>query len=121
MRHNTTILSLIAVLFLGGCSLSPQLNVPTIETPNKSVEALHVESSWWTKFGDAKLNSLIEEALANNDDLKLSALRILKAKQAYGLSDANRYPTLSANANATRQKTSDETFSHNRSEYSDHG
>ena len=121
MRHNTTILSLIAVLFLGGCSLSPQLNVPSIETPNKSVEALHVESSWWTKFGDAKLNALIEEALLNNDDLKLSALRILKAKQAYGLSDANRYPTLSANANATRQKTSDETFSHNRSEYSDHG
>jgi len=121
MRHNTTILSLIAILFLGGCSLSPQLNVPTIELPSKTVEALHVESSWWTKFGDAKLNALIEEALLNNDDLKLSALRILKAKQAYGLSDANLYPTLSANANATRQKTSDETFQHNRAEYSDHG
>lgn len=121
MRHNTTILSLIAVLFLGGCSLSPQLNVPTIELPSKSVEALHVESSWWTKFGDAKLNALIEEALLNNDDLKLSALRILKAKQAYGLSDANRYPTVSASANATRQKTSDETFQHNRSEYNDRG
>ena len=92
MRHNTTILSLIAVLFLGGCSLSPQLNVPSVELPSKSVEALHVELSWWTKFGDAKLNALIEEALSNNDDLKLSTLRILKAKQAYGLSDANRYP-----------------------------
>lgn len=120
MKHKTTFLSLVAILFLTGCSLSPQLQVPNVALPTHSEESLHVKQNWWEKFGDAKLNALIEEALKNNDDLKLSALRILKAKQTYGLSESNRYPTLSANAGASRQKTSDETYQHNRAEYSDH-
>jgi len=120
MKHKTTFLSLVAILFLTGCSLSPQLQVPNVALPTHSEESLHVKLNWWEKFGDAKLNALIEEALKNNDDLKLSALRILKAKQMYGLSERNRYPTLSANAGASRQKTSYETYQNNRDEYSDH-
>lgn len=122
-HHKTTIVSLVAVLFLAGCSLSPELKVPTMELPSKNMEAneaLHVEQEWWKKFGDEKLNALIQEALQNSDDLKLSALRIIKAEQTYGLSNANRYPTLSANAGASRQKTSDETYQNNRATYSDH-
>jgi len=119
MKRNITLLSLSALLFLGGCSLSPTLSVPSVALPTQSQNALHVEDKWWEKLGDATLNALIEEALAHNDDAKLSALRILKAKQAYGLSDSNRYPTLSASAGTSRQKTSDETYQHNRNEYTD--
>jgi len=119
MPRNIATLSLICLLFLGGCSLKPELHVPSLELPQSQQEALHVNASWWEKFGDAKLNALIEEALNNNDEIKLSALRILKAKQAYGLSDASLYPTLSATAGSSRQKTSDETYQHNRNEYTD--
>ena len=119
MPRNIATLSLSCLLFLGGCSLKPELQVPSLELPQSQQEALHVNVSWWEKFGDAKLNALIEEALNNNDEIKLSALRILKAKQAYGLSEASLYPTLSATAGSSRQKTSDETYQHNRNEYTD--
>lgn len=119
MKCNATALSLIALLFLGGCSLSPELSVPEVALPTSSQSALHVDDRWWEKLGDTSLNTLVQEALANNDDIKLSALRILKAKQAYGLSDSNRYPNLTATAGSTRQKTSDETYQHNRNQYTD--
>jgi outer membrane protein, multidrug efflux system len=119
MPRNIATLSLICLLFLGGCSLKPELQIPSLELPQSQQEALHVNASWWEKFGDAKLNALIEEAINNNDEIKLSALRILKAKQAYGLSDASLYPTLNATAGSSRQKTSDETYQHNRNEYTD--
>jgi multidrug efflux system outer membrane protein len=119
MQRNILTLSLSALLFLSGCSFKPELNVPVMELPTNQESALHVDAKWWEKFNDASLNALVEEALHSNHDIKLSALRILKAKQAYGLSDANRYPTLNATAGSTRQKTSDETYQHNRSEYTD--
>jgi multidrug efflux system outer membrane protein len=119
MQRNILTLSLSALLFLSGCSFKPELNVPVMELPANQESALHVDAKWWEKFGDASLNALVEEALRSNHDIKLSALRILKAKQAYGLSDANHYPTLNATAGSTRQKTSDETYQHNRSEYTD--
>lgn len=65
---------------------------------------------WWKQFNDEALNILIEEALAHSNDVKLSALKILKARQTYGLSDAAAYPTLNATAGSTRQQTSNEAY-----------
>jgi len=110
MQRNILTLSLSALLFLSGCSFNPELNVPVMELPDNQESALHVDAKWWEKFGDASLSALVEEALRSNHDIKLSALRILKAKQAYGLSDANLYPNLNATAGSTRQKTSAETY-----------
>lgn len=62
------------------------------------------------QFNDPKLNALVDEALLGSDDLKLSALKVLKARQAFGLSEANEMPTLSANASGSRQQTSNEAF-----------
>lgn len=120
MKRNFINISLLATLILSGCSLAPTLQVPTIEQPIKHESALHVKEKWWEVFGDETLNSLIEEALVYNDDLKLSALRILKAKQTYGLSDANLYPTLNATGSQSKQKTSAETYQHKQYEYTDY-
>lgn len=116
MRKTLFVSSLTLVLF-SGCSLAPGLKMPTIALPSATQEALHVKHEWWKQFDDATLNALVEEALKNSDDLKLSALKVLKARQTYGLSDAAMYPTLSANASSTHQKTSDETYQHNRNQY----
>ena len=119
MRRALPLLSL-SILLISGCSLAPELAVPTIQMPlSVASESLHVKADWWRDFHDEKLNALVEEALSNSDDLKLQALRVLKAKQTYGLSDAARYPTLNANASTSRVKLSDETYQHNRKEYSD--
>jgi len=120
MMRNITLLSLATILFLGGCSLSPELNVPKIATPQSTQEALHVNQEWWKQFNDPTLNSLVEEALLGSDDLKLSALKVLKARQAFGLSESNEYPTLGLTESSSRQKTSSETYTNKRYNYSDH-
>ena len=121
MTRSITLLSFVTILFLGGCSLKPELNVPQMEQPKSAQEALHVNKEWWKQFNDAKLNALVVEALLGSDDLKLSALKVLKARQTYGLNTANELPTLNANASNTRQKTSDEAYStkNKGAEYSD--
>jgi len=119
MTRNITLLSLVTLLFLAGCSLSPQLSVPKMDTPQSSQEALHVNQTWWKQFNDPALNSLVDEALQGSDDLKLSALKVLKARQTYGLSESNEYPTLGAIGSTTRQKTSAETYTNKRYNYSD--
>jgi len=111
MTRSITLLSFVTILLLGGCSLKPDLNVPKIEAPKSSQEALHVNKEWWKQFNDVTLNALVDEALLGSDDLKLSALKVLKARQAYGLSVDNEFPTLSANAADSRIKTSDHAFS----------
>ena len=110
MRTKTTLISLITVALLSGCSLAPTLQAPSLELPPQSSTVLHVKSSWWKQFNDEALNALVEEALVQSDDVKLSALKVLKARQTYGLSDAARYPTLNATAGMTRQQTSDEAY-----------
>ena len=120
MSRNITLLSCVAVLFLGGCSLKPELNVPAVETPKSTEATINVNKEWWTSFNDATLNALISEALSGSDDLKLQALKVLKARQTFGLSEANEMPNLSASSSVSRQKTSNETFSHKRYEYSDY-
>ncbi|AFL69670.1 efflux transporter outer membrane subunit [Sulfurospirillum barnesii] len=120
MKRKYISISLLTMVILSGCSLSPTLQVPSIELPNKPLTALHVNEKWWTSFNDETLNRLIEEALTHNDDIKLSALRILKAKQMYGLSDANLYPSLNATGTQSRQKTSEETYQNKRYNYTDY-
>lgn len=118
--RNITLFSLSALLFLGGCSLSPDMNVPQIDVPkNTAQEVLEVDQTWWKRFNDPALNALVDEALANSDDLKLQALKVLKARQTYAYNVDNQFPNLTANASNSRNKTSDETYLHNRATYTD--
>ena len=116
---NIASLSLIATLILSGCSLAPEFNVPEVSTPKSTETTVNVEQAWWKQFNDATLNALIDEALLGSDDLKLQALKVLKARQAFGLSEANEMPNLTATTSDIRQKTSNQTYTHKRYEYSD--
>ncbi|MDO9585104.1 MAG: efflux transporter outer membrane subunit, partial [Syntrophales bacterium] len=71
-------------------------------------DAAMINIEWWKNYKDEMLNLLIKEALKNNDDLKLAVARLEEARARLGLSEANRYPVINANAAALRQKTSDE-------------
>lgn len=105
---------IMALLFVtSGCSMAPKLDLQTPELPASQKDAnatAKIDDKWWEAFGDARLNSLIEEALSNNDDLKLAISSVALARAALGLSEAERYPTLSAGASGLRQKTTGESF-----------
>lgn len=53
---------------------------------------------WWTAFGDAQLDALVEEALAGSPTLDASDARTRKAIAQAGLADAARKPSVGAGA-----------------------
>lgn len=112
---NKIFLPLTLAFLVGGCSMAPDLQVPAQELPAAAEESnattAAIDIRWWQQFDDARLDGLIDEALKNSDDLKLAASNVALARAALGFSQADRYPTLDADASAYRQKTSNESLS----------
>lgn len=114
MMRNIYALSLSAFIF-AGCSLSPELNIPTTQFPQAyrsdvKSETSYVDGAWWNSYGDAKLSSLIEEALANNYDLQTSMANISLARATLSSSTSNRYPSLDVQGSGQRIRSSADTF-----------
>ncbi|WP_244143009.1 efflux transporter outer membrane subunit [Burkholderia stagnalis] len=73
-------------LVLAGCAGSvyerPSFDVPARWAQASTVDAHSAMNAapWWTRFGDARLERLIAEALSRNNDLATAALNVRKAQ-----------------------------------------
>jgi len=47
---------------------------------------------WWTQLGDPVLDSLIDMALANNNNLRIAGLRVLEAQASLNIASGLQYP-----------------------------
>lgn len=110
-RLNTPLKPLVLAisLMLGACSLNPpyqrpEAPIPT-EYPAAGTETHAQPASWQEYFTDPALQQLINTALANNRDLRLTALRIEEARAQYGIQRADRLPTIEATGSYDRSKT----------------
>ncbi len=57
----------------------------------------------WRDFvGDARQRALVDQALANNRDLRVALLNVEQARAALGVQRADQWPTVGAGFNATR-------------------
>lgn len=65
-----------------------------------------LEKEWWSSFKDPILDSLIEEAIKGNSDLKIAKARVEQAKAARELSSAQLAPQVQANGSLTRNNQS---------------
>jgi outer membrane protein, multidrug efflux system len=108
MRSKMLLMSLAAFVF-AGCSMAPNTQTPQPALPKKT-ESYNVASTWWKRFNDPHLDTLIQEALKHNDDLKLAVANVQKARAEYGISKADYYPQISLNASATRERRSMNAF-----------
>ena len=107
---------ILIALLLAGCASSDGLH-----TNNKMLEANTLDASatlskvhfsqanwpkhnWWEGFNDPQLNTLIQEGLASSPDLQEVNARADKANAEVVAADAERYPTLDANAGITRMR-----------------
>jgi NodT family efflux transporter outer membrane factor (OMF) lipoprotein len=63
------------------------------------------QSEWWKAYGDAQLDGLITQALADSPDIRVADARLREALAAAQISDADLWPTLTANGSLlpTRQ------------------
>ena len=62
-----------------------------------------VDARWWTQFGDAQLNGLIDAALQGNPSLKVAQARVAKSLANVDVAGAAGKPTLGAGLDANRQ------------------
>jgi NodT family efflux transporter outer membrane factor (OMF) lipoprotein len=63
------------------------------------------DGRWWRHFGDEELASLIEQALANNLDLKRAWARLEQAESFRRAATASLFPTVDASLQAGRSKS----------------
>lgn len=112
-------LSLVLVsMALAGCANYHGLNTEgvSLEAKNlkagQSLGALNAtpaawpESDWWKQLGDAQLNGLVQEALRDSPDMQMASARAHQAIAAASAANADRMPTLNANADVTRSRLS---------------
>ena len=108
---------LIVASLLGACSLMPDYQRPAAPVASgwpsgpaypaekaSSATLPAAEIAWRDFYADPLLRQVIELALTNNRDLRVSTLNIEKARAQYGIERAALLPTLSANGNQTAAK-----------------
>src|SRR5690348_9625811 len=93
---------------LSGCTVGPDYQPPETNTPtafggNAGPAASAADLTvWWQTFDDAELDRLIEQAMRGNLDVATAASRIREARLQETVAGADAWPTLGANAQATR-------------------
>ena len=64
-------------------------------------ETIHPDTKWWSNFGDRNLNSLIDEALAENLSIEAARERVKSAKFTARIADSAYLPQVDAVKSAT--------------------
>jgi NodT family efflux transporter outer membrane factor (OMF) lipoprotein len=62
--------------------------------------------AWWTAYGDAQLDGLMQEALAGSPDLAAAQARVRKAESLAATARSRELPTVSANGSVEELKQS---------------
>lgn len=107
MKRLFFLISIIALFSLSGCGLhkpyTSDYQMPEQVMGNGVVESDTniAELSWREIFTDPQLQSLIDEALANNPDLQSSHLRVQEMEYALAASKLAFFPSVSLAPNAS--------------------
>jgi len=72
--------------------------------PATAASGTVADIAWQRFFADASLQKLISLSLANNRDLKVAALEVMKAQAQHRVTRADLFPTLNGTADVTRQR-----------------
>jgi len=107
-------------IFGSGCTVGPNYKKPTVHVPStyrgrpaeegKSDATSLGDQKWWEVFQDEQLRSLIRTALQQNYDVRIAGARILQAQAQLGITRADQYPSVSAGAGITDQRTAKGKF-----------
>jgi len=105
-----------AAIALTGCAAGPAYVKPDVTMPVAwKVEPPWRESApadiapkgpWWQRFGDARLDALETQALANNATLQIASARLVQARAQVAGASASLFPQIGLGARASRLKTS---------------
>jgi NodT family efflux transporter outer membrane factor (OMF) lipoprotein len=131
-RHGRKTVLLGTALLVMGCTVGPDYERPQMPaTDSYAVKPVtgtessdtfagqaqnfdsqrDIEADWWTVFHSPEINTLVAKCLQNNPDLKAGQATLLAARENVLAQRGLYYPSISASASATRQKTAAELSS----------
>ncbi|WP_223534300.1 efflux transporter outer membrane subunit [Pseudomonas sp. GL-B-16] len=104
--------ALLLPLWLSGCGslLHSEYRQPAVQTPAywfgdaSDGRALAAGERWWETFADPRLNALVDDALARNNDLAVAALRVRRATLQAGLTGTSISPDVNVGLGADWSK-----------------
>lgn len=118
-RLTPAALALAATFTLGGCAIGPDYLRPSAllpslfgdskPTPVAIATNPAIDPQWWTLFQDATLNDLVEQALANNADMRQAVARMEQADAVAREAGASFLPEIDGNAAGSNTKASTKT------------
>ncbi|RAU21161.1 RND transporter [Paramagnetospirillum kuznetsovii] len=101
-------LALLATVALlpTACNMTPDYKRPQQDMPgtyrnplpDPSPDLPRPLSEWWKTFGSPELDALVDEALANNRDIKAATQRIIQAEAQAGSSASSFLPSITFSA-----------------------
>jgi NodT family efflux transporter outer membrane factor (OMF) lipoprotein len=103
------------ILLLSGCTVGPTYHPPAVsvpptwsKTPAGGVTSQPAANTqWWVVFADTTLNTLIDDAVQANLDLRLAAARVREARALRGVTAAGKWPTVESSGVYTRSRSSE--------------
>ncbi len=115
---------LAAILLLAGCAVGPDYRRPDLGAEVPGTWSAHRDTTavtawdpavaeagrWWTAFGDATLDSLVDTALRRNNDLQAAASRVVQARALARGAGSERWPTVEVGGSASRSKSANLNF-----------
>jgi len=102
--------SVLLISLLAGCQFAPPHERPESPTASRYPQAYNTDAEdvapasigWRDFLLDPRLHVLIDSALERNRDLQVAVERIEEARGQFRVQDADRYPSLGLNADASR-------------------
>ena len=98
-----TAIAFALLLALAGCTTTPTAP-PALDLPAGTASDPALER-WWSAFDDSTLTSLVDEAAANNLDLRAAISRVDTARAAVRAAQGYLYPTVNLGVDAARSRS----------------
>lgn len=116
-RSLFTLLPLSSAFLITACKpVGPDHEVPGMNLPasfsnggvkwkKQSPDSLPKTRAWWRLYSDSTLNSLVDRALQNNQELAGAAARVRQARALSAASRGRYFPTIDISGDAYRSKS----------------
>ncbi|UXH80346.1 efflux transporter outer membrane subunit [Roseateles amylovorans] len=116
--HRTTLalaMGAALLMVLAACAPIPKLADPAQPLEGEAAARLGLstgdgqalDAQWWKTFGDAQLDGLVDQAIAQSPSLALARARIARAAALTENAEAAKRPNASLSADVTRQRFSE--------------
>lgn len=110
MTKQRLISSVLLAALLSGCSLIPEYERPSVETPANWSEVgasrpTQIAKDWWKQFNSAELNSLMEQALIANTDIGMAVQRVEQARGTLKSTGSSLLPSVDGTGSLGYERT----------------